>query len=176
MRKQACKTQIPPHGLTRRRHPQFPMSTDPRRRCPTIRTRRVTTGPTGPNYICRRLRDSPRAKVHQEGRRKFIKGEKTCPDSRQHPCKISRPCLFRPLRNPSPYIQTKNTKNNKQKMHSKQSIPKQTNKQVRQQACKTHTPPYGLKQRRRPQFPMPMPCTEADLPPEPFIPEVMPPP
>jgi len=27
--------------------------------------------------------------------------------------------------------------------------------QVRQQACKTHTSPYGLKQRRRPQFPMP---------------------
>jgi len=27
-------------------------------------------------------------------------------------------------------------------------------KQVRQQACKTHTPPYGLKQRRRPQFRM----------------------
>ena len=30
-----------------------------------------------------------------------------------------------------------------------------TNKQVRQQACKTHSPPYGLKQRRRFRFPMP---------------------
>ena len=49
-------------------------------------------------------------------------------------------------------------------------------KQVRKQACKTHSPPYGLKQRRRPQFLMPMPCTEAVVPPEPFIPEVMPPP
>ena len=28
-------------------------------------------------------------------------------------------------------------------------------KQVRQQACKTHTPPYSLKQRRRLQFLMP---------------------
>ena len=49
-------------------------------------------------------------------------------------------------------------------------------KQVRQQACKTQIPPYGLKQRRRPQFRMPMPCTDAVDPPEPFIPEVMPPP
>jgi len=37
-------------------------------------------------------------------------------------------------------------------------------------------PPYGLKQRRRPQFRMFMLCSDLlDLP-EPFMPEVMPPP
>ena len=32
---------------------------------------------------------------------------------------------------------------------------KETNKQVRQQACKTQIPPYGLTRRRRPQFRLP---------------------
>jgi len=45
-------------------------------------------------------------------------------------------------------------------------------KQVRQQACKTHTPPYSLKQRRRPQFPMPTPCSHSMELLETFIPEV----
>ena len=48
-------------------------------------------------------------------------------------------------------------------------------KQVRQQACKTQIPPYSLKQRHRPQFQMPMPCSDAQDPLEPFIPEVIPP-
>ena len=52
---------------------------------------------------------------------------------------------------------------------------KQTNKQVRQQACQTQIPPYGLKQRRSPQFRIPMPCSDLLDPPEPLIPEVMPP-
>ena len=43
VRQQACKTQIPSYGLKQRRRPQFPMPTDRRRRCPPIRTRRLTT-------------------------------------------------------------------------------------------------------------------------------------
>ena len=47
--------------------------------------------------------------------------------------------------------------------------------QVSQQAYKTQIPLYSLKQ-RCPQFPVPMPCTDAVITPQPFIPEVMPPP
>jgi len=56
-----------------------------------------------------------------------------------------------------------------------QRIRIQKEQQVRQQVCKTQIPPYSLKQRRRSQFRMPMPWSAAQDPPQPFIPEVMPP-
>jgi len=61
------------------------------------------------------------------------KGEKTCPDSRPTRMENFMPLFFVPW---------------KIRNHTKK-------KQVRQQACKVHTPPYSLKQCCCPQFPMP---------------------
>jgi len=65
----------------------------------------------------------------------FTKGEKTSPDSRPT-CMQNFTSLAFSAAEKSVTVQ-------------------KTNKEVRQQACKKHTPLYSLKQRRRLQFPMP---------------------
>ena len=67
------------------------------------------------------------------------KGEKTCPDSRPTPMQNFMPLAFSAMEK-SVTVQTY----------------KQAKKQVRQQASKTHTPPYGLKQRCRPNSNCPL--------------------
>jgi len=60
----------PPYSLKQRRRPQFPMPTDPRRRC---RQRPTWDRQLVPTYAAAPV--TPREPM-------FTKGEKTCPDSR----------------------------------------------------------------------------------------------
>jgi len=66
MRQQACKTHTPPYGLKQRRRPKFPMPTDPHKHRWQPHDWRPPIPPRADD-LCRRPRDSPRAKLHQRG-------------------------------------------------------------------------------------------------------------
>jgi len=95
--------QIPPYGLTQRRHPQLRLPTEPRRTCWQMicRTLLVVTWQelfTHANSDCPtrkecRCHHYMWDKVHQNGRRPVRRVVK-------HACKISHPYLFPPLTNP----------------------------------------------------------------------------
>jgi len=96
VRQQACKTQIPPYGLTRR--------------APPIPTAAIRFVYSSSRKQCRR-RDFTRAKVHQNGTRPVrIVVEQAC--------EVSRRYLFPPLKI--------HNRTNKKQTHSKLSIPHTT--------------------------------------------------
>jgi len=116
--------QIPPYGLKQRRHPQFRLPHRPCMHAPSILSRKIAS-------VAAYIPESNAVPASQSS----PKVEKICPISRPTSVQNFMPLAFSNAEK-SVTVQTNKT----------------TNKQVHQQACKTHTPPYGLSRGRRPQF------------------------
>jgi len=138
---QACKTQIPPYGLTQRhRRPQFQLSqrdTAPNSDCPLSLARSCRVAP-----VHWRVHRGSNAAAVTSVSLSSPKWEKTCLDSSRTHIQNFMPLSFYAAEK-SATVQTKN----------------QANKCVSRLArCKSHHT-YGLKQRRRPQFQLHAPAS-----------------